>query len=238
MHLSARLFEPHLAKVGVAGSNPVVRSIQVQVSGPSGSLIRVRGRCRGLKSAESPRAIFRCDASLAAIRRELRRAPSAGSALSVSVFCAARSECSVRRFGGLRSADLRRVLSAHVLLGWRVRIGSRVRQFCSLGQTAPIGMCEWVRSSEQRDATARRRVVLTGLLDQLCTAAGRVRLLLCERDDAPPPRRGHRRRMSSQSGARRYLPHFTSRMKSRSCCTEKSWKSACASTFPDAAIAP
>src|SRR5437764_10677829 len=47
-----------LAKVGVAGSNPVVRSIQVQVSGLSGPLLRVRGPNRDRKSVESPRRRF------------------------------------------------------------------------------------------------------------------------------------------------------------------------------------
>jgi hypothetical protein len=52
-----------LAKVGVAGSNPVVRSIQVQVSGLSGPLIRVRDSVGALKSAGSPRPRFRGERS-------------------------------------------------------------------------------------------------------------------------------------------------------------------------------
>ncbi len=37
----AQLVEHHLAKVRVAGSNPVVRSRELQVSGPFGPLLRV-----------------------------------------------------------------------------------------------------------------------------------------------------------------------------------------------------
>jgi hypothetical protein len=45
----------NVAKVRVAGSNPVVRSKEVQVSGLSGPLIRVLAGMRGGKSAENPR---------------------------------------------------------------------------------------------------------------------------------------------------------------------------------------
>jgi hypothetical protein len=54
----AQLVEHNLAKVGVAGSNPVVRSREAQVSGLSGPLIRFPDRLRSFKSAESPRAEF------------------------------------------------------------------------------------------------------------------------------------------------------------------------------------
>ena len=47
--------DQNVAKVRVAGSNPVVRSKNMQVSGLSGPLIRVPAGMRGGKSAESPR---------------------------------------------------------------------------------------------------------------------------------------------------------------------------------------
>ena len=47
--------DQNVAKVRVAGSNPVVRSKELQVSGLSGPLIRVPAGTRGGKSAESPR---------------------------------------------------------------------------------------------------------------------------------------------------------------------------------------